>query len=85
MKALDEIYKIYTLMHLSNPMNLNTMKNAPGPGNLHPGEKLHRSEFKNSAKFRQTISHFCNFTFKNVLIYHFLKLILIFSNFINFL
>ena len=42
-KALDEIYKIYKL--------------------------LHRSAFKNSAKFRQACSHFCSFIFKSSLIF----------------
>ena len=41
-KALDEIYKIYKL--------------------------LHRSAFKNSAKFRQTFSHFFSFILKSSLI-----------------
>ena len=41
--ALDEIYKIYKL--------------------------LHRSAFKNSAKFRQTFSHFSSFIFKISLIF----------------
>ena len=43
LKALDEIYKIYKL--------------------------LHRSAFKNSAKFRQTFSHFSSFIFKISLIF----------------
>ena len=30
---------------------------------------LHRSAFKNSAKFRQTFSHFYNFMFENSLIF----------------
>ena len=42
-KALDEIYKIYKL--------------------------LHRSAFKNSAKFRQTFSHFYSFVFEISLIF----------------
>ena len=42
-KALDEIYKIYKL--------------------------LHRSAFKNSAKFPQTFSHFYNFIFESSLIF----------------
>ena len=42
-KAIDEIYKIYKL--------------------------LHRSAFKNSAKFRQTFSHFYSFIFEISLIF----------------
>ena len=47
MKTLDEIYTIYTLLHLWNPL-------------------LHRSESKNSAKFRQTFSHVYGFTWGDI-------------------
>ena len=45
-KALDEIYKIYTYASLGEKNKIYTL--------------LHRSAFKKSAKFRQTFSHFCS-------------------------
>ena len=55
MKALDKIYKIYTLCTL-----------------------LHRSAFKNSAKFRQAFSDVCSVTNKTTFI---LKCLFMFCNY----
>ena len=58
-KALDEIYKIYTPLHLGN------LKEKPWKAlRASVLRTLHRSEFKNSAKCRQPLSHFWNFMFE---------------------
>ena len=60
-KALAEIYKIYTRLHLLIPMIvIKKAWKALLASVLRT--LLHRSAFKNSAKFRQTLSHFCDST-----------------------
>ena len=76
-KTLDEIYKIYMLLHLWNPIEkpwkalrasvLRTRHTVPRKRS-YPA-LLHRSELKKSAKFRQTFSHFCSFILNIVLIF----------------
>ena len=62
LKALDEIYKMYTYASLGE-------KNRIENEIMKMYTLLHRSAFKNSAKFRQTFSHFRKFTLKILFIF----------------
>ena len=45
------------------------LKNHESASGKRPPDEAHRSAFKISAKFRQTFSHFCNFTLKRLFMF----------------